>query len=148
MENPYNSTEQVLDWIREQNRKIEVNVRQISFKEMEPMWQFDAEGNLRHATGKFFSIEGIRVKTNYGNVAEWEQPIINQPEIGYLGIITKEIDGVLYFLLQAEPFMLPPSLVPMRLILPVGKAMHQILQQQIFLLISSQYLLMWQNHGV
>ena len=101
-ENPYNSTEHVLDWIREQNRKIEVNIRQISFKEMEPMWQFDAEGNLRHASGKFFSIEGIRVRTNYGNVAEWEQPIINQPEIGYLGIITKEIDGVLYFLLQAK----------------------------------------------
>lgn len=102
MENPYNSTEQVLDWIREQNRKIEVNIRQIPFADMLPMWQFDWEGNLRHATGKFFSLEGIRVKTNYGNVAEWEQPIINQPEIGYLGIITKEIDGVLYFLLQAK----------------------------------------------
>ena len=97
MENPYNSTEQVLEWIREQNRKILVNVRQIPFADMLPMWQFDTEGNLRHASGKFFSIEGIRVKTNYGNVAEWEQPIINQPEIGYLGIITKEIDGVLYF---------------------------------------------------
>ena len=102
MQNPFNSTEQVLDWIREQNRKILVNVRQISFKEIVPMWQFDAEGNLRHASGKFFSIEGIRVKTNYGNVPEWEQPIINQPEIGYLGIITKEIEGVLYFLLQAK----------------------------------------------
>ena len=102
MQNPYNSTEQVLDWIREQNRKILVNVRQIPFADMLPMWLFDAEGNLRHTTGKFFSIEGIRVKTNYGNVAEWEQPIINQPEIGYLGIITKEIDGVLYFLLQAK----------------------------------------------
>lgn len=102
MQNPFNSTEQVLDWIREQNRKILVNVRQISFKEMVPMWQFDAEGNLRHASGKFFSIEGIRVKTNYGGVPQWEQPIINQPEIGYLGIITKEIEGVLYFLLQAK----------------------------------------------
>ena len=102
MQNPFNSTEQVLDWIREQNKKIEVHVRQISFAEMLPMWQFDEDGNLRHVTGKFFSIEGIRVKTNYGNVAEWEQPIINQPEIGYLGIITKEIDGVLYFLLQAK----------------------------------------------
>ena len=101
-ENPYNSTEQVLDWIREQNRKILVNVRQIPFADMLPMWQFDGDGNLRHATGKFFSIEGIRVRTNYGEVPEWEQPIINQPEIGYLGIITKEIDGVLYFLLQAK----------------------------------------------
>lgn len=102
MQNPFNSTEQVLEWIHEQNRKIEVNVRQIPFVQMHPMWAFDADGNLHHASGKFFSIEGIRVQTNYGGVPQWEQPIINQPEIGYLGIITKEIDGVLYFLLQAK----------------------------------------------
>lgn len=102
MQNPFNSTEQVLEWIREQNRKIEVNVRQIPFVQMHPMWAFDADGNLHHASGKFFSIEGIRVQTNYGGVPQWEQPIINQPEIGYLGIITKEIEGVLYFLLQAK----------------------------------------------
>ena len=32
----------------------------------------------------------------------WDQPIINQPEIGYLGILTKEINGTLYFLMQAK----------------------------------------------
>lgn len=100
--NPYNRTDDVLAWIREQNQKITVNVRCMSFADIAPEWQFDADGNLRHRTGKFFSIEGIRVKTNYGNVPEWEQPIINQPEIGYLGIITKEINGILYFLLQAK----------------------------------------------
>jgi len=42
------------------------------------------------------------VKTNYGNLSEWEQPIINQPEIGYLGFITKEFDGILHFLVQAK----------------------------------------------
>ena len=102
MQNPFNTTDQVLAWIREQNKKILVDVQQIPFVKMQPMWSFDEEGNLRHASGKFFSIEGIRVRTNYGNVSEWEQPIINQPEIGYLGIITKEIDGILYFLLQAK----------------------------------------------
>ena len=59
-------------------------------------------GLIKHKTNKFFTIEGINVKTNWGNVYEWEQPIINQPEIGYLGIITKEINGILYFLLQAK----------------------------------------------
>ena len=102
MQNPFNTTEQVLSWIQAQNRKILVDVQQIPFARMQPAWSFDKDGNLRHASGKFFSIEGIRVRTNYGNVPEWEQPIINQPEIGYLGIITKEIDGVLYFLLQAK----------------------------------------------
>lgn len=102
LQNPFNTTEQVLEWIKEQNKKILVDVQQIPFQQMQPMWQFDSDGNLRHASGKFFSIEGIRVRTNYGNVQEWKQPIINQPEIGYLGIITKEIDGILYFLLQAK----------------------------------------------
>ena len=102
LQNPFNTTEQVLEWINEQNKKILVDVQQIPFQQMQPMWQFDSDGNLRHASGKFFSIEGIRVRTNYGNVQEWEQPIINQPEIGYLGVITKEIDGILYFLLQAK----------------------------------------------
>lgn len=100
--NPYNSTSEVLSWIREQNQKVGVDIRQVSFADMQPMWDFDSEGNLRHQSGKFFSIEGIRVQTNYGAIPEWEQPIINQPEIGLLGIITREIDGVLYFLLQAK----------------------------------------------
>ena len=33
---------------------------------------------------------------------EWDQPIINQPEVGYLGFIAKEIDGILHFLMQAK----------------------------------------------
>ncbi len=37
-----------------------------------------------------------------GKVLNWEQPIINQPEVGLLGILTKEVNGILYFLLQAK----------------------------------------------
>lgn len=99
--NPYNTTDEVLSWIRKQNERIEVSVTQAPFSSM-PDWYFDEEGNLRHRSGKFFSIEGLSVYTNYGKVAHWQQPIINQPEIGYLGIITKELNGILYFLLQAK----------------------------------------------
>lgn len=49
-----------------------------------------------------FSIIGIDVQTDYGINNHWRQPIINQPEVGYLGIITKVIDGVLYCLMQAK----------------------------------------------
>jgi oxidase EvaA len=67
------------------------------------LWYFDEEkGSLRHETGRFFSIQGIRVSTNYGKVASWDQPIIDQPEIGYLGFITKEFNGILHFLTQAK----------------------------------------------
>ena len=95
------STTDAIRWIRYQNAKTIVNVDRIPLLSLVD-WLFDKQGNLCHKSGKFFSIEGLSVKTNYGNISEWQQPIINQPEIGFLGIITKEIDGVLYFLMQAK----------------------------------------------
>ena len=67
------------------------------------MWHLDSGINIRHDSGKFFSIEGLKVSKEIGesNIV-WDQPIINQPEIGLLGIITKEFNGILYFLLQAK----------------------------------------------
>jgi dTDP-4-dehydro-6-deoxy-alpha-D-glucopyranose 2,3-dehydratase len=101
-DNPFITTSQVIDWVNQKNSVGNVCVRKISFRALHN-WSFDENrGVLQHATGKFFTIEGIHVKTNWGKVPEWEQPIINQPEIGYLGIITKEFNGILYFLLQAK----------------------------------------------
>ena len=51
---------------------------------------------------KFFSIEGIWVNTNAGRVPEWSQPVIHQPEIGILGMLTRRIGRILYFLTQAK----------------------------------------------
>jgi len=78
------------------------SVKQINFSQLDS-WAFqDSSGNLAHSSGKFFKIEGLRIKTNFGLIEFWEQPIINQPEIGILGIITKKLDGVRYFLMQAK----------------------------------------------
>lgn len=102
LDNPFNSLEEIKNWVALQNEKIKVNVTKIAFEELD-QWSFSNETlNLRHQSGKFFSIDGIDVKTNWGLVSHWQQPIINQPEIGYLGFITKEFNGVLYFLLQAK----------------------------------------------
>ena len=102
MGNPFNSTEEVLAWIARRNREVKVNVTQVPFAELKG-WHFDAiTGNLCHESGKFFSIIGIDVYKNQDAITRWQQPIINQPEVGYLGIICKEFDGVLYFLLQAK----------------------------------------------
>lgn len=101
-DNPFHSTADAIDWIKEQNKKIKVIIDRINFADMS-LWAFDKDQSaIRHDTGKFFSIEGIHVKTNWGPVPEWSQPIINQPEIGYLGCVTKEFNGVLHFLLQAK----------------------------------------------
>ena len=47
-------------------------------------------------------MEGIHVWTNFGGEREWDEPIINQPEIGFLGFITRVCGGVRYFLVQAK----------------------------------------------
>jgi hypothetical protein len=83
-----------MTWLEEKKASVNHKITPIKFSEMSN-WGFNAEtGNLEHDSGKFFSIEGINVRTNWGKVPEWSQPIINQPEIGFLGIITKMIDDV------------------------------------------------------
>lgn len=95
-------TEQIHQWIIKNREAIHVNITPLKFSEMNH-WGFDPDtSNLVHESGKFFSIEGIEVKTNWGEKNHWTQPIINQPEIGFLGIITKEFNGVLHFLMQAK----------------------------------------------
>lgn len=99
--NPFNSTEEIRQWIERRNREVEVKVEKIPFAEMKG-WHSEADGSIRHDSGRFFSIVGIDVQTDYANNHHWRQPIILQPEVGYLGILTKEINGVLYCLMQAK----------------------------------------------
>ncbi|MBC8552947.1 MAG: NDP-hexose 2,3-dehydratase family protein [Candidatus Brocadiales bacterium] len=100
--NPFYSTEEIKQWLSSINQEQYFDVTQIPLIEID-RWSFDKEtGDLKHDSGGFFSIRGLKVKTNWGNVPTWSQPVIHQPEIGILGIITRKINGILYFLLQAK----------------------------------------------
>ncbi len=100
--NPYYKTEEIVAWLRGMNSVEYFHVDQIPLTEMRN-WSFDERtGDLRHASGGFFSIRGLRVKTSSGPIESWTQPIIHQPEVGVLGIVTKKIGGILYLLMQAK----------------------------------------------
>ncbi len=64
-------------------------------------WNFDKK-SITHRSGRFFSINGLLIETNYGDTFRWSQPIIKQPEIGILGFITKIQEGRRLFLVQAK----------------------------------------------
>ncbi|MFF6783331.1 NDP-hexose 2,3-dehydratase family protein [Streptomyces sp. NPDC012510] len=90
-------------WFAERARVNEQRVETIPFSALSG-WDFDpATGDLRHHTGRFFSVRGLHVRpAGPGGPPGWSQPIIDQPEIGVLGILARTFDGVRHFLLQAK----------------------------------------------
>ncbi len=100
--NPDFPTPYFFTWLQERNDKLQFNCSLIELAKIRD-WYLDEGKNLRHSSGKFFSIEGIKVKVSTeSGTKEWNQPIINQPEIGILGIICQKHSGILYFLMQAK----------------------------------------------
>lgn len=98
-DNPFNSTEEILEWVEEKNSKVQVKINKVPYK-YDGFWYYDENsGEIKNKNNSFFQIKGILKHSPEG---EYEQPIIIQNEIGYLGIIGKVIDGVLYFLMQAK----------------------------------------------
>ncbi|RSM44296.1 NDP-hexose 2,3-dehydratase [Actinoplanes sp. ATCC 53533] len=95
-------TADFLPWLADRARAHRFKVDRVAFDELDG-WSFaSGTGNLVHRTGRFFSVEGLSVALSEGPIRSWEQPIIRQPEVGILGILAKEFDGVLHFLLQAK----------------------------------------------
>ncbi|NKZ01365.1 NDP-hexose 2,3-dehydratase [Nocardiopsis dassonvillei subsp. albirubida] len=87
-------------WWRERKDAAHFSVDPIPFAQLDE-WEFSAEtGNLGHTSGRFFSVEGVQ--PHGAESTRSGQPIICQPEIGTLGILVKEFDGVLHLLMQAK----------------------------------------------
>ncbi|WP_328406323.1 NDP-hexose 2,3-dehydratase family protein (plasmid) [Streptomyces sp. NBC_00390] len=96
------STKAFWEWFDLRRAAVQMDVRLIPLAGLR-QWGFQpGTGNLVHESGRFFSVEGLRTRLGGAEPRGWDQPIIHQPEIGFLGILVKEIDGVLHCLMQAK----------------------------------------------
>jgi len=94
--------EELLAWLADRRLRNPCQVVPVPFAQLEG-WSFaPGSDDLVHDSGRFFSVEGVHVRTDYGYVPEWWQPIIHQPDRAILGILARERDGVLQFLMQAK----------------------------------------------
>jgi len=96
------SMKKVEMWFKERRKSSKLKTQIIPIKQLENWLESEKTGDVRHVTGKFFSVVGIRTITEAREVKSWSQPIINQPEIGILGFLVKKINGIYHFLIQAK----------------------------------------------
>lgn len=94
------SLPEILDWIKTLNASTFVDVKECSIHESTFWFYDDYNGEVLNRKRGFFSVKGMRLFQN--DIFIKEQPMIIQPEIGYLGIVCKEIEGILHFLMQAK----------------------------------------------
>ncbi len=95
---------ELLDWLETRRRNVPFSAELIPLREV-ANWRQADNGNIYHATGQFFRIEGVRVKSAPGvrEIAGWDQPIFTQSEGGVLALLCRETPAAgIEFLLQAK----------------------------------------------
>lgn len=94
-----NSLQDIFTWIKERNNSVTVDIRKTELEDG-GFWFYDHdEGCIRNRNRSFFTITGYQQTGDSGKIS---QPVILQEEIGYLGIICQEKNGVMHFLMQAK----------------------------------------------
>lgn len=100
VESSVNSMTDILDWVSIRNKTVCVDIRKIKLEDSKT-WLYDSEeGCIHNHNHSFFTVNGF--ECTYPDGKTVMQPILFQQEIGYIGIICKEFDGVLHFLMQAK----------------------------------------------
>ncbi len=89
-------------WLDERRSNHTVVIERVPLTALDQWDVRPGTGDLVHSTGRFFEVHGLRVRTDDERRPEWQQPIINQRDVAILGIVAREIDGVLHFLMQAK----------------------------------------------
>ena len=97
------SVQDITAWVKRRREEGGSKVSRIPFDELDG-WSFSREtGDLVHRSGRFFTVQGLRVSVGeHPDRVSWHQPIIAQPEVGILGVLAREFDGVLHFLMQTK----------------------------------------------
>ncbi len=97
---PLYTIEDILSWVEERNRTVHVSIRKSRLEDSDAWYYNDAEGYIENRNKSFFRITGMQKLIDGCVVAE--QPMIIQPEIGFLGILCHRFNGEMHCLMQAK----------------------------------------------
>jgi len=90
----------ILEWVKALNEQTSVSITKTMLHKTG--WFYEqSSGQIVNNSRSFFQVSGF-CQTDTQKKVYREQPIIIQDEIGYLGILSKNINGTLHFLMQAK----------------------------------------------
>jgi oxidase EvaA len=95
---------ELLAWLEARRKDVPFSAELIPLRDVAGWHQAD-NGNICSATGQFFRIEGVRVRSAPGlrEISGWDQPILTQREGGVLALLCRETAAKgIEFLLQAK----------------------------------------------
>lgn len=73
LDNPFNSTEEIRQWIERRNQEVEVKVDRIPLSEMK-MWHTKNDGSIHHNSGRFFLLLVLMSKLIMGIIITGVNP--------------------------------------------------------------------------
>jgi dTDP-4-dehydro-6-deoxy-alpha-D-glucopyranose 2,3-dehydratase len=93
-------------WFRAQQDSCSMTIKDIPLMECKD-WYYDKnDGVLRHSSGEFFYIQGLRISNTLNRevTSGWDQPVLTQVGLngGLLGLLRKKINSIPYYLIEAK----------------------------------------------
>ncbi|OGW38468.1 MAG: hypothetical protein A2X58_00470 [Nitrospirae bacterium GWC2_56_14] len=91
----------LIQWLDDMKACNHIFQKRVGLKSLAD-WSMSSNGYLSHKNGKFFKVVGMRVTSSSREVKAWDQPILDNAGTGIIGLLTKYVKGVPYFLMQAK----------------------------------------------
>ena len=93
---PLNDKKKIISWKNSLNKKFFLKNNIVNLSLIKG-WKLSKK-KIFHKTNNYFSVIGIRVKTNKREITEWDQPIIKGSKMGFVGFLTKNFNNTNHYL--------------------------------------------------
>lgn len=103
---PFHSLDDIKRWFGACRAQCTMEVTDIPVAACRGWHLDDGTGFIRHESGEFFYVQGLRVSTSQSREVDsgWDQPMLTQVGFdgGILGLIRKRFEGVPMYLIEAK----------------------------------------------
>jgi len=93
---PLNNQKNLINWKNSLNKKYFLKNKIISLGSIKN-WKLTKK-KIYHQTNNYFSVIGIKVKTNKREITEWNQPIIMGSKMAFVGYLIKKFQNTNHYL--------------------------------------------------